>query len=239
MTRVLRRRSPTIRSVCSRRDGTTRFAASVGVDARRSATKSTSGASCSWPIALTTGVRQEATARTRASLLKGSRSSTLPPPRARMITSTSGIASSSASAAVTAATACTPCTGTSRTSKAIAGHRSRALTSTSSIAALARPHTRPIRFGMKGRGFLRSGANSPSAASRSFRRASCASSAPSPTGRISLARMDNEPRAGQKSGFAWTRTRWPSASGGSIRPMTAESATTVSDMSTSVSRSVR
>ena len=69
--------------------GTTRRAASVGVEARTSATRSSSGASCSWPIALTTGVRQAATARTRPSSENGSRSSTEPPPRAITMTSTS------------------------------------------------------------------------------------------------------------------------------------------------------
>ena len=68
--------------------GTTWRAASVGVEARTSATRSSSGASCSWPIALTTGVRHADTARTIASSENGSRSSTEPPPRAMTITST-------------------------------------------------------------------------------------------------------------------------------------------------------
>ena len=53
-----------------RRPGTTRFAASVGVEARRSATSSSSGWSFSWPIALTTGVDAAATARSSRSSLK-------------------------------------------------------------------------------------------------------------------------------------------------------------------------
>ena len=72
--------------------GTSSLAASVGVEARTSATRSSSGVSGSWPIADTTGVRVPATARTRASSLNGSRSSTEPPPRATTITSTCGVA---------------------------------------------------------------------------------------------------------------------------------------------------
>ena len=55
----------------SARSGTARLAASVGVDARTSATKSTSGVSVSWPIAEITGVRQAKTARHSASSENG------------------------------------------------------------------------------------------------------------------------------------------------------------------------
>ena len=64
------------------------LAASVGVEARTSATKSSSGVSTSWPMALTTGVTAPATARTSASLLNGRRSSKAPPPRVMTMTST-------------------------------------------------------------------------------------------------------------------------------------------------------
>ena len=79
-----------MRCCSSPTSGTIFLAASVGVEARRSATRSSSGASGSCPIADTTGVRQAATARTSSSSENGSRSSTLPPPRATTITSTSG-----------------------------------------------------------------------------------------------------------------------------------------------------
>ena len=78
------------RARSSAASGTTRLPASVGVDARQSATKSSSGVSDSWPMALTTGVRACATARSRVSLLKASSSSTEPPPRAMTMTSTDG-----------------------------------------------------------------------------------------------------------------------------------------------------
>ena len=74
--------------------GTMRLPASVGVEQRRSATWSSSGVSGSWPMALTTGVPAAETARHSASSENGSRSSTLPPPRAITMTSTSGHASS-------------------------------------------------------------------------------------------------------------------------------------------------
>ena len=101
-------RAVPIRRTSSVRSGTTRLAASVGVEARTSATKSTSGVSVSWPIAEITGVRQANTARQSASSEKGSRSSTPPPPRAMMITSTAGSRSSTASASMICGTAEAP-----------------------------------------------------------------------------------------------------------------------------------
>src|SRR5690606_40309557 len=59
--------------------------------------RSHSGLSGSWPIALTTGVVHLAISRHSVSSENGSRSSTLPPPRAITMTSTSGWASSSRS----------------------------------------------------------------------------------------------------------------------------------------------
>ncbi|CAM5704995.1 hypothetical protein SGLAM104S_06539 [Streptomyces glaucescens] len=161
-------------------------------------------------MADTTGVRHAATARTSCSSENGSRSSTLPPPRATMITSTSSISSSSFTAWTTCGTAWTPCTATLRTSKRTWGQRCRAFSSTSRSAAEARPQTRPISCGRKGSGFLRSGANSPSAARAFFSCSSRASSSPTPTGLISAARSDSCPRGAYHSGFASTITRAPS-----------------------------
>jgi hypothetical protein len=88
--------------------GTTRWAASVGgggadvggvVDQRRVGLVTD---------AVTTGVRQAETARTRPSSEKGSRSSTDPPPRASTMTSTSGSRSSRCRPSITDAAACTP-----------------------------------------------------------------------------------------------------------------------------------
>ena len=87
-----RRRAPPASAAWS---GTISFAARLGVPARTSAARSTSGTSCSWPIAETTGVAHPATARTSRSSENGSRSSKLPPPRASTITSTCGSRSSS------------------------------------------------------------------------------------------------------------------------------------------------
>ena len=89
--------------------GTTSLAASVGVEARTSATRSSSGWSGSWPMAETTGVRMPCTARISASSEKGSRSSIEPPPRATTMTSTSGLRSSLSSASITSAAERVPC----------------------------------------------------------------------------------------------------------------------------------
>ena len=101
--------------------GTSCLAASVGVEARTSATRSSSGVSGSWPIADTTGVRVPATARISPSSLNGSRSSTEPPPRATTITSTSGSRSSLARASITSFAARVPCIAAYAVSKRDAG----------------------------------------------------------------------------------------------------------------------
>ncbi len=160
-TRRARSRAWRTRCASSRTSGTTRLPASVGVEQRTSATRSTSGLSGSCPIALTTGVRQRATARHSASSLNGSRSSTLPPPRASTMTSTSGAASSDCSAPMTCSTARWPWTATSRTSKRTAGQRRWAFSRTSRSAALARPVTSPTVRGRKGSGFLQLGGEQP------------------------------------------------------------------------------
>lgn len=227
------------RSISSPTSGTTFFAASVGVEARRSATRSSSGESGSCPIAETTGVRAAATVRTTSSSEKGSRSSTLPPPRATMITSTSGRASSSLTACTTCGTAFTPCTATLRTSKRTAGQRRRAFSSTSRSAAEARPTTSPISCGRNGSGFLRSSANRPSAASDRFNRSSRASSSPMPTGRISVTRRDSCPRGAYHSGLARTTTRAPSDTASATSSQTCRKQVTLTEMSCDGSRSVR
>ena len=62
--------------------------------------------------------------------------------------------------------------------------------------------TSPMRCGRNGSGFLRSAANSPSAASDFFNCSSRASSSPMPTGLISAARNDSCPRGAYHSGLA-------------------------------------
>ncbi len=61
----MRPRACCTRESSSATSGTTRLAASVGVEARRSATSSSSGRSFSCPIALTSGVTHAAAVRTR------------------------------------------------------------------------------------------------------------------------------------------------------------------------------
>ncbi len=148
-----------------------------------------------------------------------------------MITSTSGCSSSSRTAALTRSTALTPCTGTLRTSKRTAGQRRRAFSSTSRSAAEPRPVTSPTHCGRNGSGFLRSAANRPSPASRRFSCSSRARSSPSPTGRISEARIDSCPRAAYHSGLACTTTRAPSCTTSATWSNTERKQVTVSDTS--------
>ncbi len=89
---------------------TTSSAAAEGVAARRSATKSAMVTSVSWPTAEITGTGQAAMARTTASSLNAQRSSSDPPPRPTMTTSTPGTQATSVRARAMSAAAPSPCT---------------------------------------------------------------------------------------------------------------------------------
>ncbi|SKY12613.1 Uncharacterised protein [Mycobacteroides abscessus subsp. abscessus] len=191
---ALRRRISAMPASSAVTSGTTRLAASVGVAARMSATRSRSGLSGSCPIALMTGVVHAATARSRASSEKGSRSSTLPPPRAITMTSISGSASRSARCARMRGTAVGPWTGASRTAKRTCVHRACATDITSRCAALARPEISPTVRGRNGSDRLRRGSKSPSAARSCLRRSMRRSSWPTPMGRMSVTRNEIVPR---------------------------------------------
>ena len=81
------RRRPVVASLAiSARSGTTISAAAEGVAARTSAAKSASVTSTSWPTPQTTGTGWATTARTTRSSLNAHRSSSEPPPRARIVT---------------------------------------------------------------------------------------------------------------------------------------------------------
>ena len=192
--------------------GTIRLAASVGVEARKSATRSSSGVSRWCPIALTRGVRQAAATRTRDSLLNGSRSSNDPPPRATTITSTRGSRSSSAIAALTSGTARGPCTVTRRISNCTADQRARALDTTSCSASPCCATISPTTAGRNGSARLRDGSNSPSAPSTPLRCSIRASSSPSPTSRTSSAANVSVPFLAWNCGRACTTRCAPSAS---------------------------
>ncbi|SHW96689.1 Uncharacterised protein [Mycobacteroides abscessus subsp. abscessus] len=188
------RRRRSLTSACSAAaSGTTRLAASVGVAARRSATRSHSGLSGSCPTALTTGVVQAAISRHSVSSENGSRSSTLPPPRAITMTSTCGAASRARRASTICGTALVPCTAVFRMSKWTAGQRLWATVTTSCSAADARPVMRPMVLGRNGIGRFIRGSNNPSASSSRRSRSMRASSSPMPTARIWLMRNENEP----------------------------------------------
>ena len=182
-------------------------------------------------------MRASATARTRRSSEKGRRSSTAPPPRAMTMTSTPSMASSSVSARPTSGTQWSPCTATSRISKRAAGHRSDALTTTSSSALAPRPQIRPIVRGRNGRGFLRLSENRPSAARRARSASIWASRSPTPCRCISAAWRFRRPERSQNTGFTRVTTRAPSVSG--VESMTPAHAVTVIDVSVWRSRSVK
>ena len=141
--------------------GTISLAASVGVEARTSATRSSSGLSGSWPIADTTGVRALATARISPSSENGSRSSTEPPPRAITITSTSAWWSSRSRAEITSAAARWPCIVACTTSNVTPGQRRVALSRTSRSAADRGAVTRPTRGGQERERPLQRGVEEP------------------------------------------------------------------------------
>ena len=191
---AIRPRASAMRSYSMATSGTTRLAASVGVAARTSATLSSTGLSGSWPMAETTGVCAAATARCNASSEKGSRSSTEPPPRAMMMTSTSGSTSRSCNASITCATVPVPCTAVLMTRNCTAGHRSCDTASTSRSAAEPRPVISPTFLGKKGSGFLRAGSVSPSAVSCLRKASMRARSSPMPTWRISVVHKLKVPR---------------------------------------------
>ncbi|SIH62182.1 Uncharacterised protein [Mycobacteroides abscessus subsp. abscessus] len=216
-----------------------RFAASVGVEARRSATSSRIGRSASCPIAETTGVVAFETARTSASFEKGSRSSMLPPPRAMTMMSISGSASSSARFFITPGTASGPWTAVLRISNSAAGQRMWTLRTTSFCASESRPVMSPIRLGRNGRRFFLAGSKRPSAASCFFSRSSLARSSPRPTARMSLARIVRRPVFVQKSALRFATTWLPSDSSAPVRSRTFFQIWTGRDISTSVSRRVR
>ncbi len=109
--RTARRLSNASSARSSAATGTASSAAAEGVGARTSATKSAMVKSVSCPTAEITGTRELTIARATPSSLNAQRSSSEPPPRARMITSTSGTAASRRSAAAIAADAPSPCTG--------------------------------------------------------------------------------------------------------------------------------
>ncbi|CAB4839181.1 unannotated protein [freshwater metagenome] len=197
-----RLRKASIISISSAISGTIFLAASVGVDARKSATRSRSGESFSWPMALTIGVVHDAAKRTKPSSLNGSKSSKDPPPRVMTITSISGSASSSRSAADTSVTAAAPWTVTSRISKTTLGQRRLAFSTTSFSASVFRPQISPTFFGRSGSSTLRSKSKRPSAASSDLSASRRANNSPTPTCRISRADKVSEPFFVYQDGFA-------------------------------------
>src|SRR3989441_652994 len=189
--------------------GETSSAAALGVAARTSATKSTIVTSVSWPIALTTGAREAATARARPSSLKHHRSSRDPPPRATMTTSTRSATNASARRKLAGASG--PWTRAGAMMMCAIGYRRRRIVTISCTTAPTSEVTTPIFRGYAGSGRFRAASNRPSAASflRVFWYA--AQDAPTPAGVAALMRSCTEPRRGNTSTSPETTTSMPSS----------------------------
>ena len=173
----------------SRKTGTAISAAAVGVGARRSAAKSISVVSVSWPTAEISGMDDSAAARTTISSLNGNRSSNEPPPRATISTSGRAIpfrgsALNPRIAAAISLAARSPCTLTGQSSTR-RGQRSLSRCMISRITAPVGELTTPMTAGKNGIFFFRAESNRPSAASFFFLASSMAMSAPTPASSIS------------------------------------------------------
>ena len=190
-------------------------------------------------MALTSGVRQAAAARTSDSLLNGSRSSNEPPPRATTMTSTRGSASSSAIAALTSGTARGPCTVTRRISNCAAAQRARALDTTSCSASPCCATTSPTHRGQERQRRLRARVEQALRAEHALEVLDAGeqlaeADEPHVVGRErQVALLGVEPRPGVHDDVR------PVADLSAILPIAAAGAVTDSDMSRSVSRSVR
>src|SRR2546422_3170290 len=203
------RPAPLIRAMSSVASGETSSAAALGVAARTSATKSTIVTSVSWPIALTTGAREAATARASPSSLKHHRSSSDPPPRATMTTSTRSAMNARARRRLAGASG--PWTRAGAITMCAIGYRRRKIVTMSCTTAPISEVTTPIFSGNPGRGRFRAASNNPSAASflRVFWYA--AQNAPTPAGVAALMRSWTDPRRGNTSTSPETTTSMPSS----------------------------
>ena len=154
------------------------------------------------------------------------------------ITATSVKPSSSFNAVATSLTAPSPCTATSRISNCTSGQRSLALTTTSCIAALARPQIKPILVGRNGNACFFAASNNPSAAKVCFNASNRASNSPMPTGLIAKTRSCSSPRRGQISGCSNNSTRSPSTKNCASAPSTDRVAAVETETSVCKSRNV-
>ena len=171
-----------MRRASSSRRATTISAAFDGVAARTSAAKSAIVVSISCPTPETTGTGEAAMARATASSLKAHRSSSEPPPRATITTSTPGCRDTSRMARATSSQAPSPWTRHGRISSRRPAWRLVTTRTMSRTAAPSSEVTMPMVRGSSGSGRLRAAANRPSASSRRFSCSKASWSAPSPRG---------------------------------------------------------
>ena len=178
----------------ARVSGTTRSAAADGVGARRSAAKSASVVSVSWPTALTTGIGLSTIARTTISSLNAHMSSSEPPPRPTIRTSATRFRANQRIARAIAGAASRPCTGTALSRTRVDGERRRITMQMSRSAAPSDEVMTATARGQYGSGRLRSAANRPSAASFFFSSSKRSQSAPRPCGSTSETTIWKRPR---------------------------------------------
>ena len=152
-----------------------------------------------------------ATNRTKRSSLKGNRFRKSPPPRATIITSTSGSWSRTLSASMTSVTHRSPCIAACWTLKDTSGQRRVALVSTSFSASESLPVTKPIVPGRKGNRFLRSRPNRPSAARAALSFSSFSRISPKPVCRIWRTFIASVPPLTHQLGLTRATTRSPGA----------------------------
>jgi len=186
-----RRNAPSISS----RSGTTISAAADGVGARTSAAKSASVTSTSWPTPHTTGSGWATTARTTRSSLNAHRSSSEPPPRARIVSAgaSSGRPASTIAEAYRAtrrnavtmlAGAPSPWTWAPTSTTWTSGQRRRSTWPTSRHTAPDGLVITAIVRGRVGNGRFRAESNSPSSASRALSASNRRARSPTPAGWI-------------------------------------------------------
>ena len=169
----------TSRSSASR-SGTAASAAADGVAARRSATRSTTDVSISWPTAEITGTVQAATARATRSSLKAQRSSRAPPPRPMITTSAPPQRSMRSMARTSSSAAPSPCTFAGTSTSCTLAQRRAATARMSCSAAPSGLVTTATTFGSRGSARLRDSSSRPSTRSRASVSSSALRHSPSP-----------------------------------------------------------
>ena len=159
----MRLSEPSSHSSTSARSGTTRSAASLGVRARTSATRSAMVRSSSWPTPVTTGMREakdgvgDDLLVERPQVFEAAAAAADDEHVERQVAAGLPKRLSMPSAAAISAAAPSPCTRTGQTHTSAAGQRRPRISSMSRTAEPVGLVTSATRRGMRGSGFLRRG----------------------------------------------------------------------------------